>query len=151
MFTNLSFTPSFSLCRHDLEMYQDPPLRRREYGTVRLCSDMLVTNTERIRRRYGRSSDADVSLLDIWRRATSDDMSVAAITGGYYETDYYVNVSIGTPLQHFRMVIDTGFPDTWVAAPCNAFDCPTGIALYNSSKSDSGEQNYVCWAGIPAA
>ncbi|KAJ7842349.1 aspartic peptidase domain-containing protein [Mycena olivaceomarginata] len=35
------------------------------------------------------------------------------------------------------MVIDTGFPDTWVAAPCDAFDCPTGIALYNSSKSST--------------
>jgi hypothetical protein len=119
-------------------------------------ADFLVANTERIRRRYGRSSDADVSLLDIRRRATPEEMSIAGITGGYYETNYYVNVSIGTPYvfvrsslpvhenhperrrpQHFRMVIDTGFPDTWVAAPCDAFDCPTGIAFYNSSKSST--------------
>ncbi|KAJ7351274.1 aspartic peptidase domain-containing protein [Mycena albidolilacea] len=83
-------------------------------------------------------------------------MGIAAITGGYYETNYYVNISIGNPYvfvrssspvhenhperrrpQHFQMVIDTGFPDTWVAAPCDAFDCPTGIALYNSSKSST--------------
>ncbi|KAJ6573034.1 aspartic peptidase domain-containing protein [Mycena vulgaris] len=97
-----------------------------------------VAAAARTRIRYGFTDASNALSGGIHRRATPQEINVTASFGSnVYDTVYYTNVSIGTPAQHFLMALDTGFPDIWVAAPCDVFDCPTGMPLYNSRKSST--------------
>ncbi|KAJ6565598.1 aspartic peptidase domain-containing protein [Mycena vulgaris] len=97
-----------------------------------------VAAAARTRIRYGFTDASNALSRGIHRRATPQEINVTASFGSdVYDTVYYTNVSIGTPAQHFLMALDTGFPDIWVAAPCDVFDCPTGMPLYNSRKSST--------------
>ncbi|KAF7351968.1 Acid protease [Mycena venus] len=105
--------------------------------TLSTGSDYLAA-AARTRIRYGFTDASDTLSVGMHRRASRPDVNVTASFGSdIYELVYHTNVSIGTPAQTFLMAVDTGFPDIWIAAPCDVFDCPTGFPLYNSSKSST--------------
>ncbi|KAJ6592644.1 aspartic peptidase domain-containing protein [Mycena capillaripes] len=117
--------------------------RQLQHATISRRSPSVgnhLAAAERIRKRYGFTDGSNTSLQ---RRASPQDINVASSLGAdtedpvLYDTVYYMNVSIGTPAQTFLMHLDTAFPDIWVAAPCDVFDCPTGIPLYDSTKSST--------------
>ncbi|KAJ6528433.1 aspartic peptidase domain-containing protein, partial [Mycena capillaripes] len=50
---------------------------------------------------------------------------------------YFTELSIGTPPQTFKMIIDTGSSDIFVAAkPCTK-ECPSSVLLYDYTKSST--------------
>lgn len=64
------------------------------------------------------------------------------LTHSYQETLYYCNVSLGTPKQNLRLVLDTGSSDLWTNAPnstlCESSNNPcSSSGTYDSSSSST--------------
>lgn len=55
----------------------------------------------------------------------------------YQNTQYFINIDIGTPPQEFTVVPDTGSSNLWVySSTCKSIPCRTH-KTYNASKSST--------------
>ncbi|KAJ6573117.1 aspartic peptidase domain-containing protein [Mycena vulgaris] len=74
---------------------------------------------KRTRARYGFHSRQSM-----WYRGATDQL-------------YYTDISVGTPGQTFKMLVDTGSADLWVAAAACSAGCPSTNPTYDASKSST--------------
>ncbi|KAJ7849346.1 aspartic peptidase domain-containing protein [Mycena olivaceomarginata] len=120
----LSFFPIFS----GAEPRHLPILRSGRHLSLK---DHLAA-AERTKARYGYSS-TDLLSRDTQRRGITQSIN---ITNELSDTYYYTEVSVGTPAQSFKVMIDTSTSDLWVGGTA-CVGCPTNVALYDHSKSST--------------
>ncbi|KAJ7354274.1 aspartyl protease [Mycena albidolilacea] len=122
---SLSFFPIFS----GAEPRHLPILRSGRH--LRLEDHLAAA--ERTRARYGYSS-TDLLSRDTQRRGITQSIN---ITNEMSDTYYYTEVSVGTPAQSFKVMVDTSTEsDLWVGGTA-CVGCPTNVALYDHSKSST--------------
>ncbi|KAJ6594861.1 aspartic peptidase domain-containing protein [Mycena capillaripes] len=54
---------------------------------------------------------------------------------------HYAEVSIGTPAQSFKVIVDSGSSDLWVGGKTCSSGCPGGVGLYDNSISTTAVNN----------
>ncbi|KAJ7853603.1 aspartyl protease [Mycena leptocephala] len=106
------------------------PILQSGGGRVLTYRDHFAA-AERTRARYG--FDDDVVSRAGQRRGSSQQINITNESTDQY---YYAEVSIGTPAQSFKVLVETDSADLWIGGTtCSG--CPSGVALYNHSKSST--------------
>ena len=119
----------------------------------------LLSTSGAISLREPRDESPQVVSLGLQRKAVSDPIAhdrnrhrlrrrdkTATATIDNAETLYYLNLTLGTPEQHFRLHVDTGSSDLWVnqadSSLCQQHSAPCDISGTYSA-NDSSTYKYV--------
>lgn len=74
-------------------------------------------------------------------QATFDESGVTALVplSNYLNVQYYADITLGTPLQHFKVVLDTGSSNLWVPGSC----CKSISCFFHSRYQSADSSTYV--------
>ncbi|KAF7358221.1 Acid protease [Mycena venus] len=86
---------------------------------------------ERTKARYGSSPALS---RDKQRRGTSEEIDITNESTDQY---YYIEISIGTPAQTFKVMVDSSSSDLWVGGTTCSSGCPSSVSLYDHTKSST--------------
>ncbi|KAK7002214.1 acid protease [Favolaschia claudopus] len=107
----------------------------RNSGRVPTSQDHFEA-AERTKARYGFLHNEQLA-YGRQRRATAEDIGFGNETPDQF---YFVDISIGSPPQAFKVMIETLMSDVWVGAQ-DCAGCPSGVALYDPTKSSTASTN----------